>query len=386
MKGNISFSNLLVVTLFFALVQMAHANNPWYVDGVHGNDQNNCRTLVTACKTIRHGISLASAGDVIIVAPATYNESGLNLSVSLTVVGSGAATTIISGGGPHSVVRVNGGANVSLAGLTIRNGAPPICAFGHGSSGGGISNYGTLTISNATIASNRADYGGGIYNAGTLAINDSTISGNYSCHYGGGIYDAGTVTINDSTLSGNSANSCEGGGQGAGILVRGTASLNNSTVSNNTACDGGGIFVFSGAASLNNSTVSNNSAYGIEGIGGLQGAVTVKNSIVANNSRGNCDSSVISSGYNLSSDNTCNFHEAGDLNNIDPLLGPLQNNGGPTQTQALLDGSPAIDAGNSGGCTDGSGHLLTTDQRGMPRPDHEDTGGCDMGAYERQTD
>jgi len=93
-----------------------------------------------------------------------------------------------------------------------------------------------------------------------------------------------------------------------------------------------------------------------------------------------------SKGYNLSSDGTCNFSGPGDLNNTDPVLGPLQNNGGPTQTQALLPGSPAIDAGNPNGCTDGNGNLLKTDQRGAPRHDKEDTGGCDMGAFERQSD
>jgi hypothetical protein len=93
-----------------------------------------------------------------------------------------------------------------------------------------------------------------------------------------------------------------------------------------------------------------------------------------------------SNGYNLSSDGSCDFSGPGDLNNTDPKLGPLQNNGGPTQTQALLPGSPAIDAGNPSGCTDNKGNLLKTDQRGAPRPGKEDTSGCDMGAYERQTD
>jgi hypothetical protein len=88
----------------------------------------------------------------------------------------------------------------------------------------------------------------------------------------------------------------------------------------------------------------------------------------------------------MSSDGTCNFHNSGDRNNTNPMLGPLQNNGGPTQTMALPSGSPAIDAGNPIGCTDNTGHLLTTDQRGFPRPDNEDTGGCDMGAYESQSD
>src|SRR5438105_13988144 len=68
------------------------------------------------------------------------------------------------------------------------------------------------------------------------------------------------------------------------------------------------------------------------------------------------------------------------------MLGLLQYNGGPTQTNALLSGSPAVDAGNPNGCTDGLGHLLKTDQRGKPRPDTEDPGGCDMGAYESQSD
>ena len=81
-------------------------------------------------------------------------------------------------------------------------------------------------------------------------------------------------------------------------------------------------------------------------------------------------------GHNLSSDNTCNFNGTGDQKNINPKLGALQNNGGPTQTMALLAGSPAINAGNPSGCTDGAGNELTTDQRGVPRPNP-----CDMGAY-----
>ena len=82
----------------------------------------------------------------------------------------------------------------------------------------------------------------------------------------------------------------------------------------------------------------------------------------------------------------CNFTGPGDMNNINPNLAPLQNNGGPTLTMALPSGSPAIDAANPSGCTDSNGHLLKTDQRGMPRPDAEDTGGCDIGGYERQSD
>ena len=95
---------------------------------------------------------------------------------------------------------------------------------------------------------------------------------------------------------------------------------------------------------------------------------------------------VSSNGYNMSSDGGCNFSNSGDRNNTDPMLGPLQNNGGPTPTMALPPVSPAIDAGNPTGCKDTQGNLLKTDQRGYPRYDPEDPRGCDMGAYERQSD
>jgi hypothetical protein len=137
---------------------------------------------------------------------------------------------------------------------------------------------------------------------------------------------------------------------------------------------------------LNNSTLSGNS--GSPSGGGIynDGTATLQNTIVANStSGGNCSGAITSNGYNLSSDSTCNLSGAGDLNGIDPQLGPLQNNGGPTETMALLAGSPATDAGNPSGCTSDHGRLLKTDQRGQPRPDKTDTGGCDMGAYEDQT-
>jgi predicted outer membrane repeat protein len=138
-----------------------------------------------------------------------------------------------------------------------------------------------------------------------------------------------------------------------------------------------GIFnaTFSGNSALKGGAINNG------------GTATMQNSIVANSTTGgNCGGDIVSRGYNLSSDETCNFSMRGDLNNIDPILGPLRNHGGPTQTMALQNGSAAIDSGNPSGCTDEAGHLLRIDQRGKPRPDKEDTRGCDMGAYERQTD
>lgn len=378
-NGMSTIAALALAGIFFlALAPIALASNTWYVDGVSGSDSNNCNSPQTACKTIGHAISLASSGDSIVVAPATYTER-LGIAISLNVIGSGARTTIIDGHAAGSVIVISSPAQVTLSNITVRN--------GHSSFGAGIYNEGRLTINSSTVTDNNANffgsrgitccaYGGGIYNGtnGTLTINNSTISANTAggggwwCGYvpcqgsGGGIANVGQLRINNSTISGNSAFGLQAStnGRGGGVYsgYPGGMMVSNSTISGNRGTHGGGIYPG----------------------GGFQ------NSIVANNSGQNCSNPVASYGYNLSSDGTCNFNKVGDLNNHDPLLGPLQNNGGPTDTMALLLGSPAIDAGNPAGCKDAQGNLLLTDQRGMPRPDREDANGCDMGAYEGQSD
>ena len=357
MKHKLAFSSLLLA-LSLASAPTARAITTWYVDGAHGSDSNNCMSSQTACKTIGHAISRAASEDSIRVASATYKEN-LTISQSLTITGAAASTTIIDGGGVKTVVSVSSASiRVVLANLTIRNG------FG----GGG---------------------GGGIFNRGTLTVTNSTVSGNSARGMpgrGGGIFNGGTLTVTNSTVTGNIVVGAFGLGYGGGIENQGTAAVNNSTVTGNTAAKGGGIANLQGSVTINNSTVSGNSVHFAGDGGGIYGTATLQNSIVASNSGGNCGSGVVSNGYNLSSDGTCNFSNSGDRNNTDPKLGPLQNNGGPTLTMALSSGSPAVDAGNPSGCTDGQGHLLKTDQRGMPRPDKEDSGGCDMGAYERQGD
>ncbi|MBV9499229.1 MAG: hypothetical protein JO138_07630 [Acidobacteriaceae bacterium] len=345
------------------------ASNEWYVNGVNGNDSNDCKSPQTACKTIGHAISLAASGGSVIIAAGTYNEN-LTIGFSLNLIGSGASTTIIDGQAAGSVIVISSSAQVTLSNLTIRNG---LALFG-----GGIYNNARLTINASTVTGNNAfvrnfvGYGGGIYNGsnGTLTINNSTVNANTAGHRscglfpcpgsGGGIANVGELVINNSTLSGNYAYGIQASsyGRGGGIYNGGGMTISNSTLGGNSGTHGGAVY----------------------GGGGFQ------NSIVANNSGQNCSNAVTSTGYNLSSDSTCNFSGPGDLNNIDAKLGSLQNNGGPTQTQALLPGSPAIDAGNPSGCTDGQGNLLKTDQRGMPRPDKEDKSGCDMGAYESQSD
>jgi len=361
---------------------MALASTTWYVNGVSGSDGNNCKSPTNACKTIGHAISLASSGDTIMVAAAIYNEN-LTISIGLTILGSGARTTIIDGGHANTVVTIPSSAtHVGLASVTIRNGSTSF-------SGGGINNGGILTVANTAVSGNRAGInGGGILNTGTLMVFETTISGNsagWSTFFrylrgGGGVANFGTFTLVNSTLKGNSAYGSpyispmlEVGG---GIKNSGSATIRNTTFAANLAGilfpgnppfrPGRGWDIYnSGQATTQNSIFGSAGYYGYFD---------------------DCYGSVTSNGYNLSRDNTCNFHNSGDRNNTNPMLGPLQDNGGPTDTMALPSGSPAIDAGNPSGCRDNHGNLLKTDQRGMPRPNKEDTGGCDMGAYERQGD
>jgi hypothetical protein len=402
MKTRSCSSILLTTALLLNQAPVALAATTWYVNGVNGSDSYTCKSPPAACETIGHAISLAAPGDAINVAAATYHEQ-LTIPVSLTVTGSGAADTIIDAASyvnSGSVVTIlNAGANITLSNVTLQNGF------------GGVYNRGTLTINNSVITGNYVSdclrftcltgYGGGIYNTGTLTINRTTISAN-EAHgsaeaAGGGIYNLGELTINASTLSGNEINGgaaipcplCQVGG--GGIYNKGTLSIHNSTVTGNYSRinfsgvrpEGGGIVgsgrYFTSIVSIYSSTVSGNG-------GGIVGAATLQNSIVANNgSGGNCHGTMTSI-FSLSSDGTCHLNGPGDRNNTNPRLGTLGNYGGPTQTIPLLPGSPAIDAGNPSGCTDGLGHLLKTDQRGYRRPNTEDRSGCDMGAYESQGD
>jgi hypothetical protein len=168
------------------------------------------------------------------------------------------------------------------------------------------------------------------------------------------------MAVTDTTVSGNASPAFRSDSHGGGIANRGRLTLTNVTVSQNRAPGGGG---------------SPGTGGGIDN--SFPGAtVSVSNVILANNTNAtgpdNCSGSITSLGGNLSSDGTCPLTAGSDQVNTDPQLGPLQNNGGLTPTQALLTGSPAIEAGTNAGCP-------ATDQRGVPRPQGAR---CDIGAYE----
>src|SRR5437762_3057022 len=209
----------LTTTLLLALCAPIASATTWYVNGVSGSNTTHCLSPSSACKTIKHAISLAASGDTIIVASATYTEN-LTVGISLRIIGSSARTTIVDGRGAGTVVTIsNAGAHVSLSKLTLQNGSA--------NCGGGVYSIGTLAISHSTIRQNRAgpanDFnglpggGGGICNGGTLTINNSTISGNQAngkierFTHGAGIFNSGRLTINRSTINANSVEFGVGG-------------------------------------------------------------------------------------------------------------------------------------------------------------------------------
>jgi len=267
--------------------------------------------------------------------------------------------------------------------------------------GGGIYGSGTANLNYSVVTANSASAlncgpcfagGGGIFIlSGDLALTNSTVSGNIAAEAGGGIQSWGTLTLTNSTVSGNSAdrggsgivagriltltNSTVSGNFGDGVVASSNSTLTNSTVSGNF---GNGVVSSSHSnLTLTNSTVSGNTRYGISGHRNYSDT-SLTNTIVADNGEyghlWNCDgSSFTSLGYNLADDTSCGFTEPTDLIVADAMLGPLQDNGGPTETHALLPGSPAIDAG-SPDCPPPD-----TDQRGVVRPQGA---ACDIGAFE----
>ncbi len=384
------------------------------------------------------------ATNTITFAPSAYGTitlTGGELAVTsdLFIDGPGATNVAVNGNYPNTTNRVFDiapGLFVTISGLTITNG------FDAG--GGGIYNdHSMLTVSNCTISGNSAggNGGGGIYNDGqsgsaTLVIVNSTLGGNSSYGGGGGILNEGeaggaTLEIVNSTLNGNSARNGGGlysdGEDHGNNLVR----IFNSTVSSNSANTGGGIFndgeLGSATMEIVNSTLSGNSATNSPGGGGIfnlgqsgNAMLEILNSTLSGNSATNgpggiyiqgllgsatldiastildatgasggtigSDSGTVTSwGYNLSSDGGGGFlTNTGDQTNTSPLLGPLQDNGGPTFTHALLCGSPAIDAGTnfSGSATDQRGLPRTVEIAGFPNAPGGD--GTDVGAFELQ--
>jgi hypothetical protein len=295
--------------------------------------------------------------------------------------------------------------------------------------GGVIKGEYIVTLNEVVILSNWSDGdGGGLYNAGPLTAYRVGLIANHSGTNGGGLYNEGNTLFDTMVIEDNDA---EGGG---GIFVTGNpgipVEIHNSTISYNDAIGGGGISGRVVPVRIVNSTISSNSGFDVGGglysngsfelvhvtiaynrarlvfssadFGGAginlfnsgNAGVTMIDTLVAHNtmepdggepSSSNCgctggenncidgDRNIETLGYNLADDTSCNMNWIGDIENVDAMIGPLADNGGLTETHALLAGSPALGAGIK--IAD-----LDFDQRGLPREDPPD-----IGALEAQT-
>ena len=375
----------------------------WYAatTGVPGND---CATPGTPCPSVQEAILRAAHGEQVLVAPGTYSEL-LDIPTNIKIAGTDASTTVVDGNGGGPVVWLSWGRHAKISGLTIRNGTFDVGGCVHqvnhsvfefsdgviadcqafswgggiftdpdagtrldrveminntaGERGGAVGSSGGshIEIIDSTISGNNAPWGGGLYSTSYSNILRTTFDGNTASDFGGGgIVNSNVLTVSDSSIVNNSA------AHGGGIANTGGGDLNvsNSTISGNT---GGGLFNDeSSRARLESSTIAYNAAPFTEHSGLMNwNELHLHNTIVAGNAPYNCANPITSMGYNLDDDATCGLETPGDVSGVDPVLGPLADNGGSTFTHALTVGSPAIDAADP---TD----FPPSDQRGWGRP------------------
>lgn len=332
------------------------------------------------------------------------NDSGHTVTVTNCVISGNGAS--VNGGGinnnsgslnaTHCTFSGNT-ANTSTgygSGLLTVSGSAVLnyCTFSNNSAriGAGVVNYASLEMNGCTVTSNSAYIGAGIYNNtpldgadGTVTLSGCTVSNNSAGRDGGGIYSNGTLTLTACTISGNGSSR-----YGGGAIAYHTATVSNCTFSGNSALYGGGIDN-EGTLIVRSSTFSGNTANSFGGDIINFGPLTLRSSIfndtasdsIANIASDDTYPTVTDEGFNLARDAGGGvLIAASDKLNVDPVLGPLASNGGPTQTHALLAGSPAIDSGNSSGATDQRGNPRRLDLPGVANAPGSD--GSDIGAFE----
>ncbi|HJY27664.1 MAG TPA: choice-of-anchor Q domain-containing protein, partial [Pyrinomonadaceae bacterium] len=300
---------------------------------------------------------------------ALYNDGSNGGSATLTILNSQITgnSAIGSGGGIFNF-GFNGTANLSITNSTINNNSAPSGSGGVASSGQG--GNAPVQIIQSTLTGNNGQSGGGISMDGTqsgnapLTVVNSTISGNRAAVIGGGLISQGTTNVS-----------------GAPVTIVNTTITNNRCDSDDTSPSfscGGAYFIFTGPVTIHNTIVARN----------FNGSTGTTADDVMNNSFNAASSfNLIGTGGAGGLVNGVNNNLVGVAN---PLLGPLANNGGPTETHRLLAGSPAIEAGTNcvlnNSCSPALGLSLTTDQRGISRAadsaDANTTQTVDIGAFE----
>lgn len=328
----------------------------------------------------------STPGSTVVIPPGTYdltlvgnNENisdtgDLDITTNTTVIGAGARTTIIRDQNGDRIFDILGTSNVTISGVTMRDGGGAAPAAGGVSQGGGIQNSAasTLSLVDVSVLDNTAVVdaggasaaGGGIYGNGVLILNRVTVKGNVAdttggtlTSQGGGIYFSGTAaTVINTTIAANVAKPGATSGQGGGLYVNSPMNVQYATVSGNQALGGG----FGGGVYNNDN-------------------LTLRNSIMAGNVNGlsadDCFSvgTLTSMGGNIEQGPDCTLTGPGDLTGANPLLGALADNGGQVDTMSLQDGSPALD--HNSDCAG-----VPDDAAGTARPQGP---ACESGAFER---
>ena len=358
--------------------------------------------------SLRQAIDAAQPGDTVALGTNTYSLTlgdDIEIAKSMTLEGSGVSSTTIDGsqnrgnnqyGETARILRTDSGATVTIEDLTLTGGDDEtdevqcnVCDTSSLNGGGALWNDGaTVEIADVAFANNPGGPVGGVLSTSGGTVNLTNVSfTNDQAAIGGALYTHyGTVTGNGVTFEDDGTSCC---GFGAVYLLGGTVTLTNSTVvgSGGASSIGGGIHNGGGTLTLTNDTLSGN----VRGqlMTDTSAVTNVENTIIGSGfSEGDGDciapgrpddvtdensGPAITNdlGHNIDQDGSCKLDETGDSSNVDPDLAPIADNGGPTRTQALLAGSPALGDPSTSDCP-------SQDQRGFPRPD----GSCDIGAFE----
>ena len=374
-----------------------------------------CSGVASDC-SLRQALDKARSGDTItfaVTGTLTLNAANgaLQDSTTVTINGPGASQLAIDGGGSTQILNVGGSVEpvLTISGLTLQNGSAAV--------GGAIYLYaGRLVLSddafvdNTALGGGTAGFGGAIATASlsvagapdvSVSVKDSRFTGNSASATGSGdadggaIYVDGALSIGGSTFTGNSA-TADDGGEGGAVYTLGHSkvSIANSTFAGNTAggSNGHGGAMYAPGSTLTDDTIAGNTATGVGGGLASDGNdVVAYGTIFSNNKIGlpgeeprynNCIPSLANArsttSYNLEGPGG-GCTQPGPA--LDPMLGPLANNGGPTLTEAITPSSPAYGGVPAAACH--SAPFLQVDQRGLPRPGNGETN-CDIGAYEFQ--
>jgi hypothetical protein len=402
---------LLAAAILLAVTAVAQAKTIAVTTTADPAGAGDCLTTDTSC-SLRQAITAengtSSGGDTIALGSSTYTlTQGTQLLITqpLTLIGNGVSATTIDGSQNFGsnmfqnrarILRVDAPATVTIRGLTFAGGldeedencpSSPCSTINENGGGGLFNNGGAVTLDNVGFTNNAGSgnpLGGGVSNgSGSLTMTNVAFTGDAAGAGGALFVRAGTVTGTGITFESDSTTCCEGG---AAYLLSGSVSLTNATVASSGGFNGGGAIANAGAAlALDNVTLSDNGADIQTDTGAA--STTIENTILGTDQSGGVacvapgrSDSLTGShtgnaithdgGNNLDQGSSCNLTGSGDQSNADPLLAAIADNGGPTRTEALQAGSPAIGAANEANCP-------TTDQRGVARKNP-----CDIGAYE----